>query len=287
MRLFIVGAARCGTSSLFQHLARHPAIDASTVKEPHHYGRVLDAAHDDGAEAVDEAEAAYHGLWSGAGIPMEASATYWWHPRAPDRIRENHPDARILVMLRDPVERAYSHWRNQVREGRESLPFLDACRLDIERIAGDVHARERYVDIGRYSHHLHAWQGLPVHVELMEDLRDQPGATLTRVADFLDIDPEPFANMDIHRVHNRANRPRNRLVAALAGNRAARAVFGRLPARLRAPVRDRLLVADQAEAIPDEAVVELAAYYAPHTMELERILGRRVSNRWPRVGQGL
>jgi hypothetical protein len=98
----------------------------------------------------------------GAAITGEASPYYLYHPRVPARAARTVPHARLVVLLRDPAERAYSHFRDEVKNGRESLSFAEAVAREQERIR-DERARllsdDRYVSPS-YEHHTYVTQGL-------------------------------------------------------------------------------------------------------------------------------
>ena len=116
--LFIVGAAKSGTSSLAAYLSQHPNIFVSGIKEPAYY--VEDAGYDDWDE--------YISLYSGRDedILCDSSTGYLYEPSAPSRIKANHPDAKIIIMLRNPIDMAFSYWKYMKIDGNESSVFLDA-----------------------------------------------------------------------------------------------------------------------------------------------------------------
>jgi hypothetical protein len=154
----IVGAARCGTTSMFLALSQHPAI----------FGAVLGRKH------LNYFDVNYHrGLaWyrshfrlklraglagRGAGTePMafEATPDYMYHPLAPERISRDLPGVKLLVLVRDPVERAYSQHAYQTIDGYEAEPFERALELEDTRLAGEAErmaADPRYVSYN-YQH---------------------------------------------------------------------------------------------------------------------------------------
>src|SRR5262249_11013082 len=106
---FIVGAPRAGTTSLYIYLKQIPGIYMSPVKEPHYFN------HEPGERSRDE----YLELFRAADTAVavgEASVGYLRHPDAPLRIRANVPHAKIIMSLRDPVEKVYSQYFEQVRK---------------------------------------------------------------------------------------------------------------------------------------------------------------------------
>ena len=137
----IVGGQRCGTTSLFKTLMQHPAVARPFLRKGVHY---FDLHYDAGASW-------YRGHFPitvssrlrRRGSPVltgESSPFYMFHPQAPGRIAADLPDAKLLVLLRDPVERAYSAHAHEIARGFETLPFPEALEAEAGRIAGE---RER------------------------------------------------------------------------------------------------------------------------------------------------
>jgi hypothetical protein len=153
----IVGAERCGTTSMFYVLRQHPAVFSSTLprKEVHYF----DHKHDLGLgwyrchfPLIPRARLTAHG--AGTPVAFEGTPNYMFHPLAPERIDRDLPDVKLLVMVRDPVERAYSAHAHQVGFGFETEPFERALELEDERLRGE---EERIVaEPGYYSfNHCH------------------------------------------------------------------------------------------------------------------------------------
>ena len=136
VNFFVIGAAKCGTTTVYDRLARRPDVFLSRVKEPNHYARSIEPArfsaafranlHDDWgayfahrplAERqigfIQSAEQ-YAALFDGAGpehrLVGECSTSYLWDPEAPAALHGAHPQARVVVVLRHPVERLFSHY---------------------------------------------------------------------------------------------------------------------------------------------------------------------------------
>ncbi len=177
----IIGAAKCGTTTLYEHLLRHPSVFMPELKEPEFFSR---------DEVFARTERWYRGLFAGAGehqVCGEASTTYtrWPHTAdAPARIAEMLPGVRLIYIMRNPVDRAYSHYAHHMRL-EVSMTFEEALsRSDI------------YVDCGlymdqleRYFRHFERDRVLPL---LLEDLRDQPESVLERVQRHIGVAPAPL-----------------------------------------------------------------------------------------------
>jgi hypothetical protein len=182
----IIGGQRCGTTSLYRYLAGHPSVRAATGKELQflslHHGRGLRW---------------YRGHFPArpAGVlSFEASPYYLFDPDVPARAAALLPDARFIALLRDPADRAYSHYLHSRAYGVEPLSFADALDAEPERLATGGHTARRrysYVARGRYAEQLSRWFGAVgrdrVLVVRTEQLDDRYGEIL----DFLGLDRVP------------------------------------------------------------------------------------------------
>jgi hypothetical protein len=126
--LLVIGAQRGGTSSLYRYLGGHPHVVPSVRKETEYFSR-----------RYANGEVWYRGHFPlrRSGLTFEATPDYLFHPRAAERAEATVPDARIVVLLREPVERAISHWQHMTRLGFETLAFRDAIAAESERIDDD------------------------------------------------------------------------------------------------------------------------------------------------------
>lgn len=184
---FIVGAMRSGTTALTRYLDAHPDVFMARPKEPHFLDRHFDrglrwyARHFEGAECE-----------SAVG---EATQTYLYEAVARRRLAGAFPGARLVALLRDPVERAYSHYWHERSRGKEPLSFADALIAEPDRLAaGDMRARAQYsyVDRGRYLHQLvdlsERFPPSAMLVMTFEELRDDPASAFARTCRFLGVD---------------------------------------------------------------------------------------------------
>ncbi|MES0873945.1 sulfotransferase family protein [Sinimarinibacterium thermocellulolyticum] len=281
---FIVGAAKAGTTSLHHYLGQHPQVFMSAWKEPHHFADITIDPNKSHMMRRYADERAYQALFAKAGdrpVVGEASPSYLWDPQAAARIRARVPHARIIVLLRDPVQRAFSHYWMDVREGLQTQAPLKAFRDDYalpgKRWGGKGHL---YVELGFYARQLarfyEAFPAPQIRVYLFDELRSRPQAVLVDLATFLGIDPAPMSAIDTSEPLNPYARPRNALAGGLMRQAWLRqAAQHMIPARLRRSVRDHLLLRRDAKPPADrEAIAWLSALYAPELDALERLLGR-------------
>lgn len=136
----IIGAQRCGTTSLYDYLSHHPQIIPSPVKElfyfDDYYTRPINW-YKSFFPTEKQKEKLERDLVARV-ITGEASPSYFFHPYAAKRIKETLPDVKLILVLRDPIERAYSHYNHIKRLNREPLSFEEALAKELERITPDI-----------------------------------------------------------------------------------------------------------------------------------------------------
>ncbi len=238
----LLGASRCGTTSLFRALSAHPQVQRPAANKGIRY---FDVNYQRGWSW-------YRGHFPLARghqkITFEASGYYIFHPLAAERITADLPKAKLVVLLRDPVERAYSAWKHESARGFETETFARALELESTRLAGEVtriraepgyashelrhqshRARGEYAD--QLDRYLRKAPRTQLHIMISEDFFREPEREYRQLLDFLELpqhDPGGF------QVHN-----------------------ARPSSPLDSPTRR-----------------ELIAHFAPHNARLEHLLGR-------------
>jgi hypothetical protein len=214
----LVGAKRAGTTTLYDAVVRHPEVAPlfpriERIKSPHYF----DLHHDRGPR------------WYRSHFPIrrplgadrmtgDAAPYLLYHPLAPAWAGREVPDARIVAMLRDPVERAFSHYWDRVKNGVETLSFEAAVDAEAQRLAGEqerlladpstprpAHEHFSYLDRGRYAVQLRRWLGhfpsSQVLVVRCEDFSAEPAEVFARVCAFLGLTPWTPARFGRHHAH--------------------------------------------------------------------------------------
>ncbi len=202
----IIGTQRAGTTSLYKYLVKHPAVAHALTKEL----RFFDLFYDKGIgwyrsrfpsaryrSRVERTKG--HRLLVG-----ESSPDYMFHPHAPRRMAELLPDVKLILLLRNPVDRAFSHYWHQAKRGFETLSFEEAIEQEPERLRGELDRMlgdERYVSFERH-HHSYLERGIYVDqlrrwtdrypqdrflIERSEDFFADPSVVLRRVQEFLEL----------------------------------------------------------------------------------------------------
>ena len=192
----IVGAQRCGTSSMSRALSQHPAVFKAVLHKEVHY---FDTGYDHGpgwyrGHFPLRARARLTARPAGAApMAFESSPYYMFHPLAAARIARDLPGVKLLVLLRDPVERAYSAHAHERALGFETEPFERALELEDERLAGEAERLKsdpRYVS---YHHQHHGYRARGRYAEQLERLEQLFGRDRIHVIDSGDFfaDPRP------------------------------------------------------------------------------------------------
>jgi hypothetical protein len=266
-----VGPDKAGSSWLHEMLLKHPDVYLSPAKDLYFFDRYYDRGlawyASQFRDARDET------------IVGEVCQDYLFHPQAADRIHETLGPVRVMVSLRDPVERAWSSYLYARKHGIWPEPFGEALLT-----------RPELLDHGRYATGLDRFlQRLPremVHVALFDDLTSDPQAFIDSVTGFLGIDHLPLSSKDLE-ARLPAARARSVRIASMA-RRSADWVREHDGATLvgtvkRSPLVQRALYRpiDRDSVRPDPAdVITVRNALAPEIASLERTLGLRLGEAW-------
>jgi len=250
----LIGAQKAGTTSLHGYLRASPAVLTASIKEVQYFSKYYARGEDWYLAYFPLAARSRVARLRTGIVPAvgEASATYLFDPRAPERVRRFDPAMKLIVALRDPVDRAYSHYQMEHRWGRETLPFEEALAREeaelpheLERVLAEPESESglecSYVARGRYAEQLDRWlEHFPreqLLVVTSDELLAEPRAVMTHVAAFLGL-PEWHASS-----------------YPLRGVR-------------------------EYSTLPDETRERLARVFEPHNRRLEELLGRELA--WTR-----
>ncbi len=195
----VIGVMKGGTTSFFNYLTRHPQVNPPFRKEI----KFFDIHYPEGLG------------WYRAHFPIrfkmkpgtmtgEATPYYIFHPTAPNRIARVLPSVRLIALLRNPVDRAYSHYNHMVRVGREPLPFEEAIEHEAERLVGEeekiiadphystfTHLHYSYLARGRYIEQLQKWLAIFPRQQMLilasEELYTSPATAYRKAIEFLGL----------------------------------------------------------------------------------------------------
>jgi hypothetical protein len=293
---FIVGAPRSGTTYMFESLGRHPDVFVPPNKEPNHFCTDLDSGSFLDSVSFMRDRNEYRRLFADAGagqLAGEASTWYLYSRDAARNIAEVRPDAKIVIMLRDPVEMMYSLHGRRRFGGTEELPFPDALEAEEDRRRGRrLPRRPRnvkgllYRDVARYAEQVEryveqfGWQ--QVHVIIFDDFRADPLAAFLALLEFLGLAPVPLGPTSIV---NASTRRRSELVQrAILTPWVIRLGRHLVPPALRprvGPLMDRLNAAPEPRAPLDPDLRKtLVDELRPDVRRLGALLGRDLEGIW-------
>jgi len=185
----VIGAPKCGTTFFYNLLVKHPHIEHAACKEPNYF----DLLFDEGTEWYRHCFPRPRWKDGRETITGEATPSYLYDPRVPERMAEVNPQARLIALLRNPVDRTYSAYYHRMRGGKESRPFEETIGAALDRPGYGHLSRAIYVD------HLLHWSKFYGDEQMLvlksENFFEHPREVLKRVLGFLDLpDWEPEAS---------------------------------------------------------------------------------------------
>src|SRR5918994_1595947 len=158
--VLIIGAQKGGTTSLFNYLIQHPKVLPPVSKEIHYFDLQYARGHRWYRGCFPLARHLQQGS-----VTLEASPYYLFHPLVARRAAELLPDVTVVALLRNPIDRALSHYHHEVRGGREALSLEEALDREAERLAGEEERLVSQPDYYSYNHHRYAYTRRGLYLE--------------------------------------------------------------------------------------------------------------------------
>ncbi len=291
---FILGAPKSGTTALAETLDSHPSLTMSKPKEPHFF----DAYYQD--DLHDYLSRIFPSDDTGK-LRGEATPSYLMVPWVAARIAKHAPQAKLIVCLRNPVDRAFSSWWMQFSRRLETLHFKDAIAADlaqpdlfkkenakamwasqIDAIAkGEELPIRTYVEAGLYHKHLTRFlEHFPresIQVIFSGDLRSNRAKVLADIWTFLSVEPHNTSDAK-NDVVNAAFGRRAMLLLRTAQKLGLMRVRDYIPASMREPIKAHLSRMGTAPQIDDEMRASLTAHFAESNVALEKLLAVDLSH---------
>jgi hypothetical protein len=293
--LFLLGAAKCGSTTLSYYLNQHPDILLAKPKEP----LFFEAEYDKGNQFYQEK---YFSNYNGETVLVDARHRNLYLPFVAKRIKEYvSPDAKFIVIVREPIARAYSHWWHNYSWGDEKRSFADSINANLKRLRTGPHFwveqeagtyRESlnfstgyssyvsYIDTGFYAEQIKRYicefGASRVKVLFLDDLNRSPKETIQNIFSFIGVD-YPSSGID-YEVQNKAN--------SIAGKnilRFIKVIPGRkcVPQRVRMFIykfiRTKFIKRKQSQGVNPQMQALLKEIYEPHIAELESLTGRNLN----------
>jgi hypothetical protein len=288
----IIGAQKAGTTALNHYLKQHPQIYMSPAKEPGFFafeGETLDfrgPGDEYGHRFVTTELDAYRKLFEGVTNETaigESSTWYLYSSKAPERIQHYIPDTKLIAILRNPVDRAYSSFLHLIRDEREPFnDFAKALKEEQTRINNNWEYLWRYTDMGFYSvqlkRYFEKFDPSQIKVFLYEDLNDNPANLLKETFRFLQVDetyiPEVFTRLNV------SGARKSKTVDALLDdkNPIKRFLKPLLPVKFRKSIANQLRTYNYAkpECLPSVRK-ELIGIFREDILELQNLIERDLS----------
>jgi hypothetical protein len=311
---FLVGAPKAGTTSLYYYLDQHPQVYMSAIKEPNFFAEEIREENFDpklrrgmardardlraflsgpmrpkrfGGIVADWED--YLRLFANANHESalgEASVCYLWSPTAAERIAARIPDARILVMLRDPAERAFSQYLHGVRIGAIRWSFGEHVRRNLNYRSPLFCVHYPFLEFGLYSEQLRRYLerfGQNVWVGFHEDFKNRPLETYQNICRFLGVAREFSPNMD--RRYLEAQVPRLSSIGWLMRSGFGQAAARVTPSGLRPLIRRALIRRPETTRMDSADRRYLLDFYREDIRQLASLLDRNLDG-WLRADAG-
>ncbi|WP_395338544.1 sulfotransferase domain-containing protein [Ningiella sp. W23] len=205
VNFIIAGTQKGGTTALDEYCREHPELCMANKKEVHYFD------HEKNFSQRSQKYNHYHAYFSPRKrhkLLGEATPIYMYWKTSPKRMFEYNPELKVILILRNPIERAYSHWNMERAEKADNLSFIEALKTEKERCASALPEQHRvfsYTDRGHYVRQIERlWSYFPKEQTLIlksEALKQDPNGTLSTLAQFLGV--SEFSNVQMKDVHSR------------------------------------------------------------------------------------
>ncbi|MDY7015906.1 MAG: sulfotransferase [Cyanobacteriota bacterium] len=287
----IIGAAKSGTTALYQYLQQHPQIYMSPVKEPQFFAFEGEQLNYQGVGvAINQSITTledYQTLFQDAANEIaigEASALYLYVPKAPERIKYYLPDVKLIAILRNPIERAHAAFLHLIRDGREPFnDFKQALEAEPIRIENHWGFLWRYRDMGFYAlqlkRYLKNFDRSQLKIYLYDDFLASPLPLLQDLFDFLGVERGFIPDMSFR--PNRSGIPQNKRLHQFLKQKhwLKEMVKPLLPQKTRNRMADKLVQSNLTKVpIPAESKTQLIGTFREDILELQQILDRDLSH---------
>jgi hypothetical protein len=288
----IIGAEKCGTTSLYYYLKQHPEVYLPKRKELHYFScehmkkqmagpgdkRILPAL----CATRQEYNAYYQHVRSERAVG-DASPSYFYFAEVSERIQAELGKPKMVLALRDPIDKAYSQYMHLVRDNRETLEFYDALMAEKQRTKEGWSAFWRYAESSLYAEkikrYLHVFGEDHIRIILFEDLASVPHLVMHDLFQFLGVDADFRPHTDT--VHNKSGKPKSKILADFIAKPNVVTIVAKkiIPESVRTAVRVALLNINTGSKgkIDSQSQAYLREYFYHDVCEVEKILGRKLT----------
>ena len=297
----LIGVPKSGSTTLADWLQEHPGVAMSRIKEPNFYASELDPLHFSPAflrispdadfdywaqpdplprrhQAFVRQPSQYARMWPDAGpnqLRMEASTSYFWSPSAARDLAASNPGVKALVLLRNPVDRAFSHYRMARKYGLVSGSFIEELDRDASGSAS-WGQRENFAALSLYADSYQRWSasGAALHVYIYEEAFQDPRAFWAEVQQ--DLGLSAIALPHTERVHAAHDVRWPALTAFAQHHWLGRWLVGHMPRSLKKKAIAASLASEPLR-LTDTERAKAWTYFADDVARLEGLMGRNLS----------
>jgi hypothetical protein len=309
---FVIGAAKCGTTTLYDFLEQHPDVYMSPIKEPHFF------CSDIRIENFSDEYKKYvysRGINIQDYVAGDMSKKYWeWYVDdfttylklfknvtnqkaigeisngylfstiSATEIKDKYPQAKIVMILRNPVSRAYSHYLANVRDGRATLSFRDELEADLKKSNKGWCISHNYVEMGMYyqqvKRFMDAFPNNQILIFLNDDLKTDANAVGKKLFDYIGVDAN--ASINYSNKQNEAKMPKwTGLIKFITQTGLKRKLFRALPARMQANVKPFFFKEGKIPKMSEEDKQWMIALFKDDIEKTQALINRDLSN-WMR-----
>ena len=274
---FIVGAPKAGTTSLYHYLNEHPEIVMSRQKETDYFSDedLQKKGLYYGKNRINTLEK-YHSLFQNVDQKKigEASVSYLFYEDVPQKIKAYNSNGKIIIMLRNPVDRAFSHYLMDYRLGLISKSFESILENEKKDIKASLFYQQ-YIELGQYSgqvkRYIEKFGKENVTIIFYYDFKNHVVKEVQKVYEFLEVDSKYRA--EIENKHNTYSMPKNNWIRLIYSFVSFRKILNRiLPKRKVRKIKEKLFIKSKKPKLSDVLRARLINLYAHDIKQLEELL---------------
>jgi len=281
---FIVGAPKSGTTSLYYYLQEHPDICMSSNKEPNFFSNneIKKQALYYNKKCITSNEE-YEKLFlnrTKSQVTGESSVSYLFYPNVAQRLYKYNPNARIIILLRNPAERAFSHYLMDCRLGLINLSFKDILFKRKKHPNLNLYYQQ-YIELGMYCHQVNRYYDIFKKSNILiintDDFNKATLETIRDVYRFLNVNQNFEPKIGMH--HNKYLEANNAVLNKIYSISFLRKFLGQiLPKSTISFIKERLFTKKNKPTLDNEAIYQLCKIFDEDTSQLEKLINKKFTS---------
>lgn len=285
VNFFIVGAPKAGTTSLHNYFMEHDNIFMPEMKEPNYfaYEQIVEQNlfyKERGVGTLSEYNNLFKEVKDEKAVG-EASVSYLFYDQTPKKIKDYNPNAKIIILLRDPIKRAHSHYLMDYKLGYTNVSFEDIVNNRSNHKLKNLYYQQ-YIELGLYyeqvKRYIDTFGTESVKIYLNEDLKKDTKGIVKELLHFLEVDSNSIP--DISKEYNTYKKPKNKLLHKLFTFQKLRNKLGKLlPQSIKNFILNFILEETDKPEIENETLIKLKEIYNEDISNLEKLIKRDL-NKW-------